>query len=215
MRCCTIASMFARQVEKAQFITSMMNPEQVLQWWQKNVQFPSIVMAGRSNVGKSSLINGILGHGLSKTSKKPGKTKSINIFQFQNNGKMGYLYDLPGYGYAKVSKSIKEQWDCLIDSFFIELPPQALIVNIRDARHPGEQADGEFENYIQRFHLRAVMVFNKMDKIKTQKDLISFSEKRKMILGRFTQVTQDFSVSTHSKQGLEDFVSNLLRLVYD
>jgi len=132
-----------------------------------------VVFLGRSNVGKSSTLNGLTQRkSLAKSSATPGKTQLINFFETE------YLYndqrypvrfvDLPGFGYAKVSKSLKEVWQKNLVEFIEHRVSIRLFIHLRDARHPHAKIDDDVEAYISEFirpDQRYLTVFTKMDKL--------------------------------------------------
>ena len=128
--------------------------------------FPEIVFAGRSNVGKSSLLNSLTGvKGLAKTSATPGKTRLINYFLINREA---YFVDLPGYGYAAVSQAEKAAWGYLLTSFIERRQTISLIVLLLDARHPDMESDRAMIDFLE-FHDRPYgIVLTKYDKL-TQK----------------------------------------------
>lgn len=125
---------------------------------------PEIAFVGRSNVGKSSLINHLLRNStLAKTSSTPGKTQSINFFSIDD--KLG-LVDLPGYGYAKVAKNIREEWSGMIDHYLESRPTLRLILLLIDSRRELTQEDFALIQWAQ-FHQKPMLiVFTKADKLK-------------------------------------------------
>ena len=153
-----------------QYLLSVTDPLQVEHWLGEHGSCPSLAMVGRSNVGKSSLINMLFGQKTARTSKAPGRTRAINIFQFELNSQIRYLYDLPGYGYAKAPRAIQQEWGLLMESFFRLLTAATLLVNIQDIRHPNQPADIEFGDYIKGHSSPLWLVFNKVDKLRTQKE---------------------------------------------
>lgn len=131
--------------------------------------FPEIAFAGKSNVGKSSLINGLLNRkSLARTSASPGKTQTINFYNINKNL---YFVDLPGYGYAKVSQEIRNKWGKMIERYLhasTQLKAVLLLVDIRHA--PGEN-DVTMYNWIVANGYEPVIIATKLDKIKrSQKD---------------------------------------------
>lgn len=127
-------------------------------------QLPQIAFAGRSNVGKSSVINRLLQRkNFARVGEAPGKTTHINYFLID---KAMYLVDLPGYGYAKVPKSEKERWAKLIESYFAAPDLITLGVLIVDARHKPTANDVIMANWFQQSGRPYVVVANKMDKLK-------------------------------------------------
>jgi GTP-binding protein len=113
-----------------------------------------------------------------RTSKTPGRTQAINVFEItyldQDVEKKAYLYDLPGYGFAKVSKSMIKSWQELIHNFFLSISDKVLICNIQDARHPYQKSDQDFYAYIDPKSMNIFLIFNKMDKLKKTKRKICF-----------------------------------------
>lgn len=127
-------------------------------------QLPQIAFAGRSNVGKSSVINKILlRKNFARVGEAPGKTTHINYFLID---KTMYLVDLPGYGYAKVPKHEKERWAKLIEAYFADLDLISLGVLIVDARHKPTANDMTMAVWFQQSGRPFVVVANKMDKLK-------------------------------------------------
>ncbi|MSQ02479.1 MAG: ribosome biogenesis GTP-binding protein YsxC [Myxococcales bacterium] len=101
------------------------------------VALPEVVFAGRSNVGKSSAINVIVGQQIARTSSTPGRTQSVNVFDLG----AARLIDLPGYGYAKVSKAMREDWKKLIGGYLSDRPEIKLVVALLDARREAQDLD--------------------------------------------------------------------------
>lgn len=122
-----------------------------------------IAFAGRSNVGKSSLINRLFGRrNLARVSSQPGKTATINFYELENV----YFADLPGYGYAKVSKSEKERWSGLIGGYLSDgRRDLALVFQLVDMRHPPTKDDLQMIDYLIQNELPFVVVLTKADKL--------------------------------------------------
>lgn len=126
-------------------------------------QLPEIAFAGRSNVGKSSLINRLLNRrSLVKVSAKPGKTQSLNYFTV--DGAL-YLVDLPGYGYAKVPMAVKGMWQGLISDYIETRKSLRCVVVILDIRHPLKALDLELVNWLRAIDVPCLPVYTKLDKI--------------------------------------------------
>jgi GTP-binding protein len=126
--------------------------------------YPQIAFAGKSNVGKSSVINRILQRkNFAYTGASPGKTIHINYFMVDETA---YLVDLPGYGYAKVSQKEKERWGRLMESYFAEPDLITLGILIVDSRHAPTQNDITMATWFQETHCPFVVVANKLDKLK-------------------------------------------------
>ncbi|MCR4667252.1 MAG: ribosome biogenesis GTP-binding protein YihA/YsxC [Desulfovibrio sp.] len=123
---------------------------------------PKIVFAGRSNVGKSSLLNALFGQNLAKISSKPGKTQSINYYQVE--GQDVYLVDLPGYGYAQASQTQRNSWSALMDSFFASVENLCLVCVLLDSRLPPQENDLQMISYASEREYRVCGVMTKADK---------------------------------------------------
>lgn len=122
-----------------------------------------IAFAGRSNVGKSTLINKIFNRkNLARVSSVPGKTANINFYTLENV----YFVDLPGYGYAKVSKSEKERWSGLIDSYLNSDRDIRLVFSLIDMRHAPTKDDVDMINYLVEMQMPFVIILTKADKLK-------------------------------------------------
>lgn len=124
---------------------------------------PEIVFSGHSNVGKSSLINKLVQRkALARVSSQPGKTATINFYKL----KEFRLVDLPGYGYAKVSKVEKERWASLVEGYFAQQRKRALIIQILDLRHPPTDDDLNMVDFLYRNGYNFAVVLTKSDKLK-------------------------------------------------
>ena len=126
--------------------------------------FPEVAFAGRSNVGKSSFINKVLNRkSLARTSSKPGKTATINFFNIDDT--LNFV-DLPGYGFAKVSKDEKKKWGTMIDTYLKSRDTLSQVILLVDSRHAPSQDDIVMMNFIRSVCDRAVVVASKIDKLK-------------------------------------------------
>jgi GTP-binding protein len=130
---------------------------------------PQIALCGRSNVGKSSLLNALLRRkDLARTSNTPGKTRQINFYRVQPEGhsvRPFYFVDLPGYGYAKVSQSERESWRELIENFFTQCAALAGALSIIDIRRGAMESDMELLTWLASIHMPTVLVATKADKL--------------------------------------------------
>lgn len=125
---------------------------------------PECAFAGRSNVGKSTLLNTLLNRkGLAKTSKRPGKTQTINFFDV--NGRV-YFVDLPGYGYAKAPKDLQRAWGQAITAYLTSRKTLRLVVHLIDARHDPNQADLDLITLLEHARVPTLIVATKVDKLK-------------------------------------------------
>ncbi|MFY9309717.1 MAG: ribosome biogenesis GTP-binding protein YihA/YsxC [Bacteroidia bacterium] len=126
-------------------------------------KLPEYAFIGRSNVGKSSLINMLcMRKDLAKTSGKPGKTQLINHFLINESW---YLVDLPGYGYAKVAREQREKWQTFIEDYILERPNLMCTFVLIDSRIPPQKIDLEFMGWLGEHHIPFVIVFTKIDKL--------------------------------------------------
>lgn len=142
---------------KAEFVTSYGLLSQIPPSEQLEIAF-----AGRSNVGKSSMINKLFNRkGLARVSSVPGKTATINFYQADGV----FFVDLPGYGYAKVSKSEKQRWSELIEGYFHDGRNLALVVQLIDMRHPPTQLDLHMIDFLIESELPFMIVLTKADKL--------------------------------------------------
>lgn len=150
------------KIESVQFEMSAGNSSQL-----PFGDLPEIIFSGKSNVGKSSLINKLLNRkSLARVSSQPGKTATINFYKLDSCR----LVDLPGYGYAKVSKAEKLRWAELVNSYFAADRPIALVVQLLDIRHEPTADDEQMLNYLLDSQLPFLVAATKSDKLKiTQK----------------------------------------------
>jgi GTP-binding protein len=124
---------------------------------------PEIAFAGRSNVGKSSLMNTLVGRkNLVKVSSRPGKTQGLNFFEVSG---LVYLVDLPGYGYAKVAKGMQDHWQSLITSYLETRKTLCCVVVILDLRHGVKEYDAQLLGWLRERNIPFLPVYTKMDKL--------------------------------------------------
>ncbi|MEO1959055.1 MAG: ribosome biogenesis GTP-binding protein YihA/YsxC [Nautiliaceae bacterium] len=131
--------------------------------------FTEVALLGRSNVGKSSFLNAFTNQKIAKVSSTPGKTKLINFFEIEDGGRKYVLVDLPGFGYAKVSKSMIKEWGKNLDEFLRNRFNTKLFIHLRDARHPDLEIDNMVDDYLKSFlrkDQQILTVFTKIDKLK-------------------------------------------------
>lgn len=148
----------ALEINSAQFFTSVYNLTEL-----PKDNFPQIAFAGKSNVGKSSLINVLCNQKkLAQISKTPGKTKALNFFLVNNNS---YFVDLPGYGYAKVSQELRQMWSNLIEGYIKSCRQLRGVIFILDIRHPPSEADLQLKLFLEHCNLDYLLVLTKADKL--------------------------------------------------
>ena len=162
--------------------------------------FPEVAFAGKSNVGKSSLINGLLNRkSLARTSSQPGKTQTINFYKV--NGDL-YLVDLPGYGYAKVSNEIKAKWGRMIENYLHGSKQLKAVFLLVDIRHEPSANDKDMYQWIVAQGYEPVIIATKLDKIKrsqVQKQMKILKEGLNLLPG-----TQLIPFSAETKQGRDE-----------
>lgn len=166
---------------------------------------PEYAFIGRSNVGKSSLINMLTDKkGLAKTSQTPGKTQLINHFLINDSW---YIVDLPGYGYARASKSKKADWDKFIHTYLDKRESLQCVMVLIDSRLEPQKIDLEFCNWLGEKGLSFVLVFTKADKqssIKTDQNIARF---RKALLATFEEVPRHFVTSSETHLGRDELLA--------
>lgn len=185
------------KIKKALFLKTIYKLDQL-----PEQNFPQIAFAGRSNVGKSSLMNTLVGQkSLAKTSSTPGKTVRINFFLI--NDKI-YFVDLPGYGYAKTSKKEKKVWGSLIEGYFRNSENLKGIIQIIDIRHPPFPSDLELLEFLSFYKKSVLVVLTKADKLSKSK-MMESQKKAKEILKLNENSLVVFSAKT--KMGKDEILS--------
>ena len=189
-------------IQKAEFMTSAA----------KKGQYPpigpsEIAFAGRSNVGKSSLINLLTRQKkLAKVSQNPGKTRTINFFNIDDTWR---IVDLPGYGYAKVSKSESESWGKMMEDYLENRETLKCVVQLVDCRHEPTAQDKQMYDYLRYYNLAGLVVATKADKL-SKNEL----NKNLAMIRRELELSQDeilLPVSALKKTGVEDLLNELGR----
>jgi GTP-binding protein len=146
------------KIISSEFIISAVGPKQYPEGEQ-----PEVALAGRSNVGKSSLINRLINRkNLARTSSRPGKTQQLNFYHINE---AFYFVDLPGYGFAKVPKSIKDQWSKFIEAYISKRDSLKAVVQLIDVRHPPSKEDITMFEWLSHFAVPQIVVVTKADKI--------------------------------------------------
>ncbi len=146
------------KVHNVEMIMSAVRPEQY-----PTEGYPEFALAGRSNVGKSSFINKMIGRkSLARTSSKPGKTQTLNFYKIEEQL---FFVDVPGYGYAKVSKSSRETWGKFIQQYMTERDHLRAVIQIVDLRHPPSADDCNMYDFLVNYNIPTIVIATKADKI--------------------------------------------------
>lgn len=172
--------------------------------WKKcpSPTLPEYAFIGRSNVGKSSLINMLANNdSLAKTSSKPGKTQTINHFIVDNSW---YLVDLPGYGYANISKAMREKWAVMIRNYLLHRENLQLVFVLIDSRLEPQKIDIEFINKLGEDGIPFAIIYTKSDKISLTKAKKNIENFRNTLLEYWEELPRDFLSSAKSKLGKEE-----------
>ena len=170
---------------------------------------PEIAVVGRSNVGKSSLINALTGHdGLARTSRTPGRTRLINWFQIEAQPTF-HLVDLPGFGYAAVDAKTRESWKPLIETYLSSRETLAGVLLLIDIRRGAEDEELDFVPWLAQRGTPIVVALTKADKLAKNKRMLEISRQKKTL-----GLTRDpFAVSTLDGEGVDPVWRALLSLL--
>lgn len=181
---------------RVRFLKSAMTPDQYV-----SDDRPEIALAGRSNAGKSSLINAIAGEKVAKISQVPGKTNTLNFFDVGQNYR---FVDMPGYGFSKRSGSEQVSWEGVVESYLIERDNLAGVVLIIDSRRKWTDDEKMLVNWLKRQGLPVALVLTKVDKLKQ-------SERTKVKADFFkaSRVEMIFLVSSQTREGVESLEESL------
>ncbi|WP_446899850.1 ribosome biogenesis GTP-binding protein YihA/YsxC [Clostridium sp. LBM24168] len=188
------------EIKQAEFIISAVRKNQ---YPKENLK--EIAFVGRSNAGKSSLINVLVNRKkLAKTSSIPGKTRLVNFFLV--NGKF-YFVDLPGYGYAKISKSQKNDWKEIVESYLVKRNQLKAIIMLLDSRHRPTADDITMYRWILYYNYRIIVVATKIDKISKNQ----LAKNIKIIRKTLNLEPKDklFTFSSLNKQGKDDLLNEI------
>lgn len=165
---------------------------------------PEYAFIGRSNVGKSSLINLLTGRkNIAHTSNTPGKTQLINYFLVNGDW---YLVDLPGYGYARISKAKRRQWELMIRGYLSKRPSLQCAFVLIDSNIPPQQLDIEFINWLGERGIPFVIVFTKADRLKPEELEANTALVREALLEHWNELPQQFTTSAVRKAGKEEIL---------
>lgn len=174
-------------------------------------QFPEVAFAGKSNVGKSSLINALMNRkSYARTSSQPGKTQTINYYNINDSM---FLVDLPGYGYASVSQSVKEKWGKMVECYLKRSRQLRQVFLLIDIRHDPSANDKMMYDWIISNGFQPVIVATKLDKIKrSQQDKQIKAVRNGLGLGKDDML---IPVSSETKQGVDKLWETIERFISD
>lgn len=182
-------------IRKAEIIMTAVKKEQY-----PATVVPEIAFAGKSNVGKSSMINALLNRkSLARTSSQPGKTQTINFYNI--NDILNFV-DLPGYGYAKVSKTEKDKWGSMIDTYLHNRTQLREVFLLVDIRHEPSQNDIQMYNWIKACGYKGYVIASKADKLSRQQQIKSVAAIKKTLEIKENGLVFPFSAT--SKAGVEE-----------
>lgn len=167
-------------------------------------KLPEYAFIGRSNVGKSSLINMLCGRNeLAHTSKKPGKTQSLNFYLVDENW---FIVDLPGYGYAKTSKVKRLEWQKMIRGYLIKRPTLQCAFVLIDANIPPQEIDVQFINFLGEMGIPFMIAYTKTDRPKPQELEENIEKIQSALLQHWNQLPRQFITSANLKTGREEIL---------
>ena len=173
--------------------------------------YAEFAFIGRSNVGKSSLINMLCDrNSLAKTSSKPGKTQLLNHFIINEEW---FLVDLPGYGYAKTSKTNKSTWKKMIDDYILYRPNLCLTFLLIDSRHEPQKNDIRFMAWMSENDVPFAIIFTKMDKIGKQTQVKNIENYKKELLKTWEELPQIFLSAAIKKEGREEILTYIESII--
>ncbi|WP_114165760.1 ribosome biogenesis GTP-binding protein YihA/YsxC [Exiguobacterium sp. TNDT2] len=183
------------KITKAEFVTSAVAPDHY-----PIHELPEVALAGRSNVGKSSFINKICQRkALARTSSKPGKTQTLNFFNI--NDEIMFV-DVPGYGYAKVSKTEREKWGVMMEQYLTLQSALRGVVLLVDIRHEPTGDDVTMYNFLKHYEIPVIVVATKLDKIKkAQRQKHEAAVKRKL---QFESTDRFVAFSAETAEGKDE-----------
>lgn len=166
---------------------------------------PEYAFIGRSNVGKSSLINALVDRkNLAKTSGKPGKTQLINHFKINNNW---FLVDLPGYGYASTSKTNREQFKSMINKYLLNRSNLICLFVLLDIRHKAQNIDLDFMQKMGKEEIPFAMVFTKSDKISQTQIIKNIKQYKQEMLKNWEFLPDIFITSSEKRIGMNEILT--------
>ena len=170
---------------------------------------PEIAFAGRSNVGKSSLLNVLTRRkNLARVSGSPGKTRTINFYRINDEFR---IVDLPGYGYARVSKSESEKWGAMMESYLENREGLLKVIQLVDIRHKPSAQDVQMYDYLKYFNLDGIVVATKADKVSSNQRSKNILEIRKTLgMSKSDKIIPVSALKKSGHEALLDEIENLL-----
>lgn len=197
------------KVQNVELTISAVSPAQY-----PNEGFPEIALSGRSNVGKSSLINTLINRkGLARTSSQPGKTQTLNFYNIESEL---YFVDVPGYGYAKVSKKDREKWGQMIERYFSDRPVLRGVISLVDGRHEPTELDCQMIDFLHYYDLPILVCATKMDKIPRGKWNRTESQiRKKLALNPQDEIVLFSSVTKAGKEEVWNWVEKMIGIKGD
>ena len=191
------------KIKTAEFVTSAVKPNQY-----PAPDFPEVAFAGRSNVGKSSLINTLVNRKrLVKTSSTPGRTQLINFFLVNDTLSM---VDLPGYGYARVPTAVKKQWGPMVETYLAQRESLKAVVLLLDVRRTPRAEESQFMDWLRHYRIPFILVLTKADKLSNNKIRQQLPQAAQ-VLGVGAEELILFSAKT--RKGLEVLWKRIERIV--
>ncbi len=194
--------------KQANFVLSAPDPK-----FFPNSDLPEIAVIGRSNVGKSSLINAMLGSSMARTSKTPGRTREINFFAVGGEPAKFMLVDLPGYGYAKISKSEHKHWRDLCESYLRDRAQLRRVLLLVDSRHEMKDTDQQMLDVLVQWRVPVNIVLTKSDgtkKVQLEAHKAHFAEVQSKAVALLDPL---FITSTAKREGIYRLQSSILEML--
>lgn len=194
------------EIKKAELVAVTADPKQC-----PPDELYEIAFAGRSNVGKSSLLNLLTNRKkLARVSQSPGKTRTINFYEINDSFR---IVDLPGYGYAKVSKSVSESWGKMMERYFETRQGLLKVIQLVDIRHEPSKQDVQMYDYLKHYGLDGIVVATKADKISRNQ----YQKSEKVIRQTLGMKPEDkvIPISSLKKTGHEKLLEEIERILID
>ena len=193
------------EINEVKFIGSYTKIEQC-----PKAMIPEYAFIGRSNVGKSSLVNALTGrNSVARVSKQPGKTQTINYYKIND---LWHLVDLPGYGYAKVSKQMRKSWDQMIMTYLSKRPQLVSACVLVDGRIPPQKNDIEFMNKLGKKRIPFAILFTKTDKLKNNQKARLRSQLSQAMREDWTELPESFLTSSVTGDGIQSVLKYIASL---